>query len=118
MRGADRRVGRGQIDADADDLRQLPDRRGAIRWAIGCDPRAEPREIMALRREVLGYVSQFLRVVPRVPTLDVVAEPLLAVGRRRDGGAARRAGLLDRLNIPERSGACRPPPFRAASSSA
>ncbi|MEP5152246.1 ATP-binding cassette domain-containing protein, partial [Planktotalea sp.] len=36
---------------------------------------AEPREIIALRREVLGYVSQFLRVVPRVPTLEVVAEP-------------------------------------------
>ena len=62
---------------------------------------AEPREILALRRETLGYVSQFLRVVPRVPTIDVVAEPLLAVGV--DGSAARaRAGeLLARLNIPE-----------------
>ena len=37
---------------------------------------AQPRQIIALRRQVLGYVSQFLRVVPRVPTLDVVAEPL------------------------------------------
>src|SRR5574343_1676409 len=42
--------------------------------------RAEPREIIALRRRTLGYVSQFLRVVPRVPTLDVVAEPLLQLG--------------------------------------
>ncbi|MEL7093497.1 MAG: ATP-binding cassette domain-containing protein, partial [Pseudomonadota bacterium] len=41
---------------------------------------AEPRDIIALRRNVLGYVSQFLRVVPRVPTLDVVAEPLRNVG--------------------------------------
>ena len=32
---------------------------------------------------VLGYVSQFLRVVPRVPTLDVVAEPLLATSALR-----------------------------------
>ena len=38
---------------------------------------AEPRQIFALRRHTLGYVSQFLRVVPRVPTLDVVAEPLV-----------------------------------------
>ena len=42
--------------------------------------RAEPRDILALRRDTLGYVSQFLRVVPRVATLDVVAEPLLSVG--------------------------------------
>ena len=41
---------------------------------------AEPRVVLELRRTVLGYVSQFLRVVPRVSTVDVVAEPLLAVG--------------------------------------
>lgn len=63
---------------------------------------AEPREILALRREVLGYVSQFLRVVPRVATLDVVAEPLLSVGVAADEAQARAADLLTRLNIPER----------------
>jgi alpha-D-ribose 1-methylphosphonate 5-triphosphate synthase subunit PhnL len=42
--------------------------------------KAAPREIIALRRGTLGYVSQFLRVVPRVPTVDVVAEPLLTLG--------------------------------------
>ena len=41
---------------------------------------AKPREVITLRREVLGYVSQFLRVVPRVPTLEVVAEPLRLIG--------------------------------------
>ncbi|MBM3612347.1 MAG: ATP-binding cassette domain-containing protein, partial [Alphaproteobacteria bacterium] len=51
--------------------------------------RASAREIIALRRTTLGYVSQFLRVVPRVPTLDVVAEPLLTLGRAP--GAARDA---------------------------
>src|SRR5215475_8978902 len=35
---------------------------------------AEPRTILAVRHETLGYVSQFLRVVPRVPALDIVAE--------------------------------------------
>jgi len=64
--------------------------------------RAEPREIIALRREVLGHVSQFLRVVPRVPTLEVVAEPLLAVGTPPDVARDRAAALLRRLNIPER----------------
>ena len=62
---------------------------------------AEPREILKLRRETLGYVSQFLRVVPRVPTLDVVAEPLLAVGVDRETARARAGELLSRLNIPE-----------------
>ncbi|MEJ6404285.1 phosphonate C-P lyase system protein PhnL [Yoonia sp. 2307UL14-13] len=63
--------------------------------------RAAPREIIALRRETLGYVSQFLRVVPRVPTLDVVAEPLLALGVDSDVAQDRARELLTRLNIPE-----------------
>ncbi len=62
---------------------------------------AEPREILTLRREVLGYVSQFLRVVPRVPTREVVAEPLLALGREKGEALARAEALLTRLNIPE-----------------
>lgn len=61
---------------------------------------AQPRDIIRLRREVLGYVSQFLRVVPRVPTLEVVAEPLLALGVSVDEAHARAAEMLERLNIP------------------
>jgi alpha-D-ribose 1-methylphosphonate 5-triphosphate synthase subunit PhnL len=63
---------------------------------------AQPRQIIQLRRDTLGYVSQFLRVVPRVPTLDVVAEPLLNLGMPADQARARAAALLARLNIPER----------------
>lgn len=63
--------------------------------------KAAPREILALRRETLGYVSQFLRVVPRVPTLDVVAEPLLALGVPAQEAKDRAATLLGKLNIPE-----------------
>ncbi|MEM8730628.1 MAG: phosphonate C-P lyase system protein PhnL [Pseudomonadota bacterium] len=62
---------------------------------------AEPREILQLRRETLGYVSQFLRVVPRVATIDVVAEPLLAIGTAEDAARERAGMLLARLNIPE-----------------
>ena len=74
---------------------------GQIRVA-GVDlVQAEPREILVLRRETLGYVSQFLRVVPRVPTLQVVAEPLLTLGVDAETAQARAADLLRRLRIPE-----------------
>ncbi|MHA7876563.1 phosphonate C-P lyase system protein PhnL [Roseivivax sp.] len=63
--------------------------------------RAAPREIIALRRETLGYVSQFLRVVPRVPTLEVVAEPLRATGVSAEAAREKAAALLEMLNIPE-----------------
>ena len=63
---------------------------------------ADPRTVMAVRRETIGYVSQFLRVVPRVAALDIVAEPLLAAGETPDAARARAAALLARLNLPER----------------
>ena len=72
---------------------------------------AEPRQIIALRRATLGYVSQFLRVVPRVPTLDVVAEPLLAIGTPLAEARDRAANLLTRLNIPERLWSLSPTTF-------
>lgn len=62
---------------------------------------ATAREIILLRRETLGYVSQFLRVVPRVPVRDVVAEPLLTLGALRDEAFERAEAMLELLNIPE-----------------
>ena len=65
---------------------------GSLRIAGTDVVTATPHEILRLRRETMGYVSQFLRVIPRVPTIDVVAEPLLALGTRRHrprpGGAS------------------------------
>ena len=52
---------------------------------------AAPREILAVRRRALGYVTQFLRAVPRVSALDIVAEPLTAKGIARDEATARAA---------------------------
>lgn len=63
---------------------------------------ASPRAVLAIRRHTLGYVSQFLRVVPRVPTLAIVAEPLLALGVSPDEARERARALLLRLNLPER----------------
>jgi alpha-D-ribose 1-methylphosphonate 5-triphosphate synthase subunit PhnL len=61
---------------------------------------ADARLMREVRRETLGYVSQFLRVIPRVPTLDIVAEPLVARGMPREAARARAAALLTRLNLP------------------
>ncbi|MBR0568209.1 phosphonate C-P lyase system protein PhnL [Azoarcus sp. L1K30] len=63
---------------------------------------ATPQAIIELRRTTLSYVSQFLRVIPRVGALDVIAEPLLALGESRAAAMARAAALLTRLNLPER----------------
>ena len=63
---------------------------------------AEPRQILELRRNALGYVSQFLRAVPRVAAIDVVAEPLVIAGVVRTEARQKAAELLSRLNIPER----------------
>jgi len=73
--------------------------------------KAEPREILNVRRSTIGYVSQFLRAVPRVPTIDVVAEPLIATGSPRDKACEQSGQLLHRLNIPERLWALPPSTF-------
>jgi len=54
--------------------------------------RATPREVLELRRNTIGYVSQFLRVIPRVSALDVVTEPLIE--DRLDQPGATAAGAL------------------------
>ncbi len=73
---------------------------GSIRVAgteiVGADHRA----ILELRRRTIGYVSQFLRAIPRVPARDFVAEPLLRRGTPREAALARADALLDELGIP------------------
>ncbi|AWB49548.1 phosphonate C-P lyase system protein PhnL [Gemmobacter aquarius] len=84
---------------------------GSIRIGATDVVTAAPREILALRRQTLGYVSQFLRVVPRVPTVDVVAEPLLTLGVPMAEARARAETLLARLNIPQRLWSLSPTTF-------
>jgi alpha-D-ribose 1-methylphosphonate 5-triphosphate synthase subunit PhnL len=72
---------------------------------------AEPRQILDARRRTIGYVSQFLRVIPRVPTIDLVSEPLLALGADRDAAKAKAAALLARLDVPERMWSLPPATF-------
>ncbi|MFN4282966.1 MAG: phosphonate C-P lyase system protein PhnL [Alphaproteobacteria bacterium] len=63
--------------------------------------RADPRDILRLRRKTIGYVSQFLRVIPRVPTLEIVADTLRHAGFTGDPIPPAQA-MLTRLRIPER----------------
>jgi alpha-D-ribose 1-methylphosphonate 5-triphosphate synthase subunit PhnL len=62
---------------------------------------ADARLMREVRRDTLGYVSQFLRVIPRVATRDIVAEPLMLRGTPREAALARATELLRRLNLPD-----------------
>jgi alpha-D-ribose 1-methylphosphonate 5-triphosphate synthase subunit PhnL len=72
---------------------------------------ADPRIVLEVRKHSMGYVSQFLRAIPRVPALDVVAEPLRAIGIPVAAARARAAELLRRLRIPERLWSVAPATF-------
>ncbi len=62
---------------------------------------ASPRQIVRLRQQTMGYVSQFLSVIPRVSAIDVVMEPLLNTGVCPTTCYEKAAQLLTRLNVPE-----------------
>jgi len=63
---------------------------------------ATPQQVLDMRRRTVGYVSQFLRVIPRVATLDVVADPLIARGMDATSARERAGEWLARMNLPER----------------
>ncbi|APW47699.1 phosphonate C-P lyase system protein PhnL [Rhodoferax antarcticus] len=60
---------------------------------------AAPREVFEVRRRTLGYVSQFLRVIPRVSTIDIVADPLRRMGVAAESAREQAAQWLTRLNL-------------------
>jgi len=70
---------------------------------------ASPRTVLMMRQRAMSYVSQFLLAVPRVATIDVVAETLRRAAP--DEARTRAADLLRRLNIPERLMAVPPATF-------
>lgn len=63
---------------------------------------APARQILAVRRKTIGWVSQFLRVIPRISALEVVMQPMLELGFERQTCEQKAATLLTRLNVPER----------------
>ena len=62
---------------------------------------ASPHEVLDIRKKTLGYVSQFLRVIPRISTIDLVCEPLLVQGKLIKPVKAQAKKLLNKLSIPE-----------------
>ncbi|MBI1356967.1 MAG: phosphonate C-P lyase system protein PhnL [Acidobacteria bacterium] len=63
---------------------------------------APPRRVLALRRGTLGYVSQFLRVIPRTSTLEIVAHAARRAGFDAPRAEARARAALSHLALPER----------------
>src|SRR3990167_3290647 len=57
---------------------------------------AEPHDVYDVRRRTLGYVSQFLRVIPRVATIDIVADPLRRLGVSAEAARSKAAQWLQR----------------------
>jgi len=62
---------------------------------------ASESTVVKLREREMGYCSQFLKVLPRVSALDVVAEPLLRHGEARDAAREQAERWLRRLGIGE-----------------
>ncbi len=65
-------------------------------------PKLAPHEILEVRRTTIGYVSQFLRVIPRVPALEIAAEPLLELEIKPEIAYQKVAELFEILNLPKR----------------
>lgn len=63
---------------------------------------APPRRILRLRQSTIGYVTQFMRTIPRVGALDIIEAAAREIGMEAQEAKARAAALLNRLNIPER----------------
>lgn len=72
------------------------------------DARSETRDLAAadehvvlrLRRQEIGYISQFFPVIPRVSALDTIANSMVARGFPREASLGRARELLARLAIP------------------
>ena len=63
---------------------------------------AKPHQVLEVRKYTMGYVSQFLRVIPRVPALDIVADPLADLTGERECARKKARTLLTHLRIPRR----------------
>ncbi|SIR25344.1 MULTISPECIES: phosphonate C-P lyase system protein PhnL [unclassified Bosea (in: a-proteobacteria)] len=89
--------------------------RGSIRITHAGRPvdivSAVPRTVLDVRRRTLGFVSQFLRVIPRVSALDIVRDPLLARGATPETATEKARAMLARLNLPERLWSLAPATF-------
>jgi len=62
---------------------------------------ASESEILNLRKNELGYVSQFLQILPRISAVDVVSEQLIFKGESEEVSRTKAKEMLDYLSIRE-----------------
>ena len=63
---------------------------------------APERMVLDIRQKEMGYIAQFLNVVPRVSAIDLVMEPIIARnGLSKQAARQRAEELLEKLHIPE-----------------
>jgi len=72
---------------------------------------ADPHTVLHIRKWTIGYVSQFLRVIPRVPAIQVVMEPMRVRGASEKVSRVLAGELLTRLRIPQRLWSLSPTTF-------
>ncbi|QDF28893.1 phosphonate C-P lyase system protein PhnL [Halarcobacter anaerophilus] len=63
--------------------------------------KASESEILELRHAEIGYVSQFLQVLPRVSAVDVVAQQLIFKGEEQTSSRQKAKEMLAYLSIKE-----------------
>ena len=62
---------------------------------------ATESEILNLRKSEIGYVSQFLQILPRISAVDVVSEQLIFKGESEEVARQKAKEMLDYLSIRE-----------------
>ncbi|MFT8708348.1 MAG: ATP-binding cassette domain-containing protein [Sporolactobacillus sp.] len=62
---------------------------------------ASDRMVLAIRKEEMGYVSQFLSIMPRVTALEFVMEPMLELGKDVKSATRRAKEMLEHFRLPE-----------------
>lgn len=62
---------------------------------------ADEHTVLALRKHEIGYISQFLHVIPRVSAVDVITDVLKTKGFTEDESLIMARNYLNRVGIPE-----------------
>ncbi|MEB1805912.1 MAG: phosphonate C-P lyase system protein PhnL [Bacillaceae bacterium] len=62
---------------------------------------ATEREMLTIRKAEIGYVSQFLNVMPRVTAIEVVAEALVEMGEETKKATEKAKEILQHFKLPK-----------------
>jgi alpha-D-ribose 1-methylphosphonate 5-triphosphate synthase subunit PhnL len=65
-----------------------------INLASACD-----WDVLSLRRNEIGYVSQFFHIMPRISALETLIEPLVSRGENRKVALDRAMEMLSRVGL-------------------